>query len=352
MLEGSALIFPLARCQAAVAQAGGYRDWHDLNLRIAQRSQTGLPYDYWGNLLKVLPAACQHPVRSHLVGSRGPALTSSEMWIRDILPYAVALEIVHRKHAAPLRPGSGKGQRTRLELVSGLLLNMGGGLDRLPKLDAEKLHLLFEAEPASLLPGLARSAEFQAAVEALEAARILRVEGGRTYVLAPQSNVLRDEILERASEWRRDQEPEVEYIEMDRGLADALAHQDALDVRDAGPKVPYYDMIYKGVLIQSRYSVASEFEDMKAVVDAMPDDVRLHVESIWCDSKACAVYSITISLGMNRRGLGEDIRDCFRAGTTGFNGLFLSHGKEDEFFPPEWPGDSEEFVPYEVSGSR
>ncbi|SEH15094.1 hypothetical protein SAMN05428974_1350 [Sphingopyxis sp. YR583] len=345
LLEASALIFPLARCQASVAEAGGYQDWHDLNRRIGQRPQTGLPFDYWGNLLKVLPAPCQYPVRSHLSGRGGPELAPPEMWVRDILPYAVSLEIVHRTHAAPLRPGSGKGQRLRLELVSGLLLNIEGGLDRLPKLDAEKLHLIFDGEPASLLPKLARNAQFSEAVSSLVDAGLLRIERGSTYVLAPESDVLKAELLERALTWRRDQEPKIDYIEMDEDLAGALAHQESLDVRDSGPKVPYHEMSYRGVELQSRYAVAHEFEEMKAVVDAMPDDVRLRVESIWCDSKACAVYSITIRLGMDRSWLGENIRDSFRAGTNGFNGLFLSHGNDDQFFDPEWPEDDEDFLP-------
>lgn len=80
---------------------------------------------------------------------------------------------------------------------------------------------------------------------------------------------------------------------------------------------------------------------MKAVVDAMPDDVRLRVASIWCDSKASAIYSVTVTLGMDRHGLAVDIRDCFRAAASGFNGISVEHGDDQQFFDPEWPGDEE-----------
>lgn len=347
LLEASGLIFPLARCQAAVAEAGGYQDWHELNRHIGRRPQTGLPFDYWGNLLKLLPAPCQYTVRWYLSGGSGSEQTPSELWVRDILAYAVSLEIVHRRHSLPLRPGSGKGQRLRLELVSGLLLNIEGGLDNLPKLDAEKLHLIFDGDPASLLPKLSRNAQFSEAVASLVDAGIIAIERGSTCVIAPENEILRAEILKRASEWRRDQEPTIPYIEMDEDLAKALSYQVSLDVRDAGPKVPYHKLSYRGVELQSRYAVAHEFEEMKAVVDAMPDHVKLRIASIWCDSKACAVYSITINLGMNRPGLGGDIRDSFRAGANGFNGLFLYHGSESEFFEPEWPDDDDYFLPAE-----
>ena len=76
-------------------------------------------------------------------------------------------------------------------------------------------------------------------------------------------------------------------------------------------------------------------------MDAMPDDVRLRVASIWCDSKASAIYSVTVTLGMDRHGLAVDIRDCFRAAASGFNGISVEHGDDQQFFDPEWPGDEE-----------
>lgn len=48
LLQASAMIFPLSECQNAVAVAGGYRSWHDLNARIGQRQGAASPYDYWG----------------------------------------------------------------------------------------------------------------------------------------------------------------------------------------------------------------------------------------------------------------------------------------------------------------
>lgn len=340
LLKASAMIFPLSECQNAVALAGGYRSWHDLNARIGQRQGTASPFDYWGNLIRALPQPCHRPVAAPLGQKGGGVLTPSELWVRDILPYAVGLEIVLRTHTSLLRPGSGPGQRLRLAIVSGMLLNVEG-CSGTPKLDPKRLWLIFEGVPSSLLPDLARDPKFDAALRALVDAGILAVEKDRTTIQIEESSELHAKILNRASQWGQPQTPPVEYKRMDDDLAAALAHQDGIEWRDAGPKVPYDELKHRGVVLQSRYSVAHEFEEMKAVVDAMSDDVRLRVASIWCDSKAAAIYSVKVILGMDRRRLADDVCDCFRTATTGFNGISVEHGDNQQFFDPEWPGDEE-----------
>lgn len=341
LLQASALIFPLSDCQNAVALAGGYRHWHDLNARIGQRDGATVPYDYWGNLIKALPQPCQLPVSAPLGQSSDIALTPSELWVRDILPYAVSLETVLRTSARPLRPGSGPGQRLRLAIVSGMLLNAEGRSGFTPKLDPKRLWLIFEGAPASILPDLARDQKFDVALRSLVDAGILKVENDKTTIQVAESSELRADILSRASQWGQAQKPQAEYRPMDEDLAAALAHQEGIEWRDAGPKVPYDELEHRGVLLQSRYSVAREFQTMKAVVDVMPDDVRLRIASIWCDSKASAIYSVTVILGMDRSGLAEHICDCFRAATNGFNGIYVDHGSDQQVFDPEWPDDEE-----------
>ncbi|QPI72212.1 hypothetical protein [Sphingobium sp. Cam5-1] len=341
LLQASAMIFPLSECQNAVALAGGYRSWHDLNARIGQRQGAATPYDYWGNLIKALPQPCHRPVSAFLDQKAKGSLTPSDLWVRDVLPYAVSLEIVLRANASLLRPGSGPGQRLRLAIVSGMLLNVEGGSGFTPKLDPKRLGLTFEGTPASILPKLAHDPKFDVALRALVDADILMVEKDMTMIQIAESSELRAEILSRASQWGQPQTPPVDYEQMDDDLAAALAHQEGIEWRDAGPKVPYDELEYRGILLQSRYSVAREFQTTKAVVDAMTDDVRLRVSTIWCDSKASAVYSVTVTLGMDRRGLADDICDCFRAAASGFNGISVEHGDDQQFFDPEWPGDEQ-----------
>lgn len=341
LLQASAIIFPLSECQNAVALAGGYRSWHDLNARISQRKGAASPYDYWGNLIKALPQPCHRPVSASLIQKSKEALTRSDLWARDALPYALSLEIVLRTNASVLRPGSGSGQRLRLAIVSGMLLNLGGRSGFTPKLDPKRLSLTFEGTTSSILPNLARDPKFDAAVRSLVEAGILVVESDMTTIQIAEGSELHPELLSRASQWGQPQTPPITYEQMDGDLAAALAHQEGIDWRDAGPKVPYDELEHRGILLQSRYSVAREFRTMKAVVDGMPDDVRLRVQSIWCDSKASAVYSVIVTLGLDRHGLADDIGDCFRAATNGFNGIFIDHGSNQQIIDPEWPGDED-----------
>lgn len=179
--------------------------------------------------------------------------------MRDVLPYAVSLEIVLRSNAALLQPGSGPGQRLRLAIVSGILLNVGGGSGFTPKLDPKRPGLTFEGAPASILPDLARDLKFDVALRALVDAGILVVEKDMTTIQIADGSELHAEILSRASQWGQSQTPPVDYEQMDDDLAAALAHQEGIEWCDAGPKVPYHELEHRGILLQSRYSVAREF---------------------------------------------------------------------------------------------
>lgn len=340
LLSDSGLIYPLAKCQAVVAKAGGYRDWYDLSAHIGSGSNPDLPYDYWGKLITVLPQPCHFPVKAHLHGTGSSSdAPEHEQWIRAILPYVLSMEVVHRGNTAVLRPGSGKDQKLRLEIISGMLLNIDGHNDFAPRLDPENLTIVMDGPPASIVPQLAGHPRFDEAVQALIDAAVLKVEGQKTCVLAPNVQTLREEVVERARSWNARKETEIEYIPMSDELAAGLKRQIDIDRAEAGPKVPYNELDHRGILLQSRFSVASEFDTMKSVVDVMPDDVRLRILSIWCDSRACADYRVDVRLGMHRNELPERIKDCFLAGSEGFNGLGVWHGSDCTFFESEWPAD-------------
>lgn len=341
ILERSGLAYPLAKCQAAVACAGGYDDWHDLSRRIGQRTDTHLPYDYWGGLIRHLPEPCHLPVRSYLRDDLVSELAdaSTSFWVRDTLPYLVSLEIIHRTTSSLLRPGSGKDQKMRLQIVSGILLDIEKQLGFTPKFDPVYLTAILDGAPHAILPALAKHPRFSEAVKALIAAGILRVDDKVTCVLAPESEELRVEIVRRARSWNVQKEPEIKYVSMSVEASAVIQRQSDIDREEAGPKTAHDQLDYRGVLLQSRFSVASEFKAMEAVVDSMPEDVRLRVASIWCDSKAGSFYRVVVTLGMNHSGLAREVREAFLSATSGFNGIIVVHGSHDTWFDPEWPAE-------------
>jgi len=347
ILGRSGVAYSLAKCQAAVARAGGFDDWHDLACRIDERPNTHLPYDYWGALVRNLPEPCYLPVRAYLrkeFASDDADEASAKFWIRDTLPYLANLEVVHRSTTPLLRSGSGKDQKIRLQIVSGMLLDIEHQLGFTPKLDPETLTAIFDGTPDAILPKLAAHPRFNEAIKALCAAGILKVEGRTTRLHAPDGEEHRAEIVRRAHAWNLQKEPEIKYVPMTSEQSAVFQRQSDIDREEAGPKVPYDTLNYCGVSLQSRYSVLHEFETMKAVVDAMPKDVRLRLDSIWCDSKACAVYHVVVTLGMHHSTLAEQIRRCFLAATRGFNGLSVKHGSHNTLFNPAWPDEEAHFA--------
>lgn len=354
ILSASGLIYPLSKCQTAVARAGGFLDWHDLTSKLVSSSQPRSLFDFWGALLQHLPMPCHVPIRSYLreTGHAGSnARDFSENWVRDVIPYCASLELVHRKHSPTLMPGSGRGQRLRLEIVAGMLLNIEGHEDFLPRLDPETMSIVFENQPGSLLPTLAERADFDREVAALIASQIIQVSERQTIILAPRLDGIPDEIVRRARAWNSQKEPPVPTFEISAELAAQLRRQYELDRADSGEKVPYDELEYRGVTLNSRFSVKHEFETMKNVVDAMSPSILPRVSSVYCDSRACAVYAVEIKLGMNADELANQVQAVFVQATDGFNGLTVSHGTSIEFFNPEWPGFEIEDVNVEIDES-
>jgi hypothetical protein len=127
-------------------------------------------------------------------------------------------------------------------------------------------------------------------------------------------------------------------------IGEALRQQSEIDYRDAGPKAPHGDIAYRGVWLSSRYDVAAEFDHMKAVIDGMPELMARRIESIQCDSKACAYYSVEIRPGKFLNDLPMIIETTFKR-QGGFNGLSITcPGEQAVDLDPFWPGDHRLFV--------
>jgi hypothetical protein len=77
----------------------------------------------------------------------------------------------------------------------------------------------------------------------------------------------------------------------------------------------------RGVTLSSRYSKADELEEMGRVIEIMTDDIAAAIESVFCDSKACADYLVTLRSNEVSERVNSGIRDAFIEGAGGFNGL-------------------------------
>ncbi|WP_395391441.1 hypothetical protein WBP07_12540 [Novosphingobium sp. BL-8A] len=95
---------------------------------------------------------------------------------------------------------------------------------------------------------------------------------------------------------------------------------------------------HHGIQLDSRYSLEAEIKDMERAIGAMSQLLRSRIESIWCDSKACAVYDITFRPGPWDDTFIDGIRNAF--GTLGgHNGIHIQGGPSPVFIAPEWDED-------------
>ncbi|MGE0435338.1 MAG: HNH endonuclease [Reyranellaceae bacterium] len=78
-----------------------------------------------------------------------------------------------------------------------------------------------------------------------------------------------------------------------------------------------------GVSLQSRSSLQREIDDMARVLAALPD-MRSRLASIFCDSKACAIYLIEVKPGRWLDGMEEPIAAAFFHLLGGYNGIRIT----------------------------
>lgn len=96
---------------------------------------------------------------------------------------------------------------------------------------------------------------------------------------------------------------------------------------------------YKGVLLSSRYGLASEIAEMKRMVDALTPDMARRLETIWCDSKAAATYSVTVREGLWLPDLQWAIAIAGHK-VGGHNGVYFDgDAPAGVDIDPDWPGD-------------
>lgn len=116
---------------------------------------------------------------------------------------------------------------------------------------------------------------------------------------------------------------EIQLLPNHRAVAEAIAHQNAIDRAEAGPKAPHGAISYRGVTLDSRWDVLAEYSAMRSIVDALPDLVRVRIESFWCDSKCTANYIVMVKARRFVADLPYAVEGAVVATCGGHNGIMV-----------------------------
>ena len=204
LLEKSSIRFPLNRCQTAIARAGGFKDWYDLQANRASNSKVADVTAYRRRLKAALPIACQRPVAASWEPEGDDKRSVSDdmppYFFRDVWPYVMAAQVLHRTTTAIIRPGSGAGQKLREAMVLGVLLNIHGGTQVVPVLDPDSLALDFPGTIDAVFRDETRHPKFAQELETLMEAEVISIlddrdRGPMVRIAAPSG--LEDEVLRR-----------------------------------------------------------------------------------------------------------------------------------------------------------
>ena len=85
------------------------------------------------------------------------------------------------------------------------------------------------------------------------------------------------------------------------------------------------DVVYGGTVLSSRYNKFHEIICMIKALDAIDERPwRKNIASIWCDSKACATYSVQCSGADNViNDIANELSVAFLKRTGGHNGIYV-----------------------------
>lgn len=238
LFDDSGFVFPLNKCQTAVAKAGGYRDWRDLEGALAGGSRPLDPAVFRRRLMAALPEACRPPLLAWLDKEpieAAPDDGTPRRWYRDVFPYLMASAALHRSRTPILRSGSGTGQRLRENLVVGLLLNIHGGPRPMPWLEPDTLALVFNGDLVELYRDDAQHPRFEVELQRLVEADVLDVRPNQVRVLPPD----RDDVAAHVANGRasmaqyRAEEGGDEAVNALREALAAIGIRNAFRVADA-----------------------------------------------------------------------------------------------------------------------
>lgn len=131
----------------------------------------------------------------------------------------------------------------------------------------------------------------------------------------------------------------IEYIDLPPQTAALIQRQHNIDRAEAGSKAPVSGFCYRGVKIESRWSVLAELDTMRRIIDAMPELMARRLESIWCDSNAGACYKVLVRPGLWVPSLRWAIADAVKDAGGGHNGIVIeADGDNGCHLDPDWGG--------------
>ncbi len=205
MFEDGGLIFPLHRCQAAMAQAGGYADWHALLKELPKAPpKIGDRALFRQRLLKALPGPCRYAALAWVDGlPREPFGESGRppFFIYDVAPYLMEAWGAYRRHQPIVRIGSGAGQRLRETLVLGRLMNMHDFTG--PKLEPDTCKFVYQGTLAELFAKSVDHPRFSIEFSTLVEAGVFEwfpgktsVDAGTLKLVPPEDVDLMDELAD------------------------------------------------------------------------------------------------------------------------------------------------------------
>ena len=129
----------------------------------------------------------------------------------------------------------------------------------------------------------------------------------------------------------------VEFTDLPPEATELIQRQYDIDRAEAGPKAPVSGYPYRGVQIESRWAVMAELDTMRRIIDAMPELMARRLETIWCDSKAGACYTVTIRPGLFVPDLRWTIADATMEARGGHNGIMIeADGDNGGHIDPDW----------------
>lgn len=239
VFDDSALIYPLHKCQAAVARAGGYADWRGMETALCGDPRPQEPSAFRRRLLGALPAPCLAPVRAWLDDEPAPDEPIEGVplrWYRDTHPYMRAVRSLYVREPL-LRPGSGVGQKLREQIMFDLLLNLQGGSRPMPWLEPNTMTFVFPGDLPFLFRKTQQHARFQQELQTLIDAGFLDWRGDEMRLLPPPGSNLEEEVrrdrAEMAQHWAQDGGHGPELINALREALSAIGVDKALRVAEA-----------------------------------------------------------------------------------------------------------------------
>ncbi len=106
---------------------------------------------------------------------------------------------------------------------------------------------------------------------------------------------------------------------------------------DTEETTPVQRLVVHGVTLTSRYDKAHEYDEMAAIIEALPPELCCLIESVFCDSKAPASFDVQLRESVPpriARRIGEVFEQACFVTIGGHNGIGVNPGHV--LIDPDW----------------